>query len=240
MSREGVPAGTIITVIQSNPVTFDVSPEGVMALHAGGVTETVLNQMIRAGTSSKFAASFGVATGTFPVKDAVGQTVHYTGWIKTENVQNGYAGLWWRVDGEAEGKRYMLAFDNSQTRAIGGAPAEGNGVVRAATGTTQWTRYDIELPVAAGARNINFGLLFTGTGTAWFDALRIELSGVPYLKPELFDLDFESVTARGFYTGGNGYKVNIDNTTSWAGKQSLKMQFVGDGGEAKSLLTPHP
>jgi len=67
MSRAGVPQSTIITDIQSTPVKFDVSPAGIVALHAGGVSEAVLNQMIRAGTRQKFPASFGVATATFPV-----------------------------------------------------------------------------------------------------------------------------------------------------------------------------
>jgi len=106
-------------------------------------------------------------------------------------------------------------------------------VIRGATGTTGWTRYEFELPVPAGARNINFGLLFTGTGTAWFDALSIELNGVPYLDPQKFDLDFESNTARGFYTAGEGYIAGVDNSTAWTGKQSLKMRFAGDGGESK-------
>jgi hypothetical protein len=231
MSRAGVPASTIATAIQSNPVKFDVSPEALVALHQGGVDQAVLNQMIRAVTRQKFTASFGVATGTFPVNAASGQTAHLSGWIKTEGVLDGYAGLWWRVDGEEKGK--VLAFDNSQARIVDDAPASGNGIIRGATGTTGWNQYEIELPVAVGAHNINFGLLFTGTGTAWFDALRIELNGVPYTNPQLFDLDFESSTVKGFYTGGRGYKVGIDTMTAWTGNQSLKMQFIGDGGESK-------
>jgi hypothetical protein len=39
--------------------------------------------------------------------------------------------------------------------------------------------------------------------------------------------------AKNFYTGGGGTgsaicKVGIDDTTSFSGNQSLKMQFVGD------------
>jgi len=194
--------------------------------------------MINASTRQKFAASFGVATGTFPVKDAVGQTVRFSAWIKSENVLNGYAGLWWRVDGPEKGK--SLSFDSSQASSIGEVPTSNNGIIRGATGTGAWTQYELELPVPAGATNINFGLLLTGTGTAWFDALRIELDGSPYINPQRFDLDFESTMAKGFYTGGNGYRVGVDNTTSWTGSQSLKMQFIGDGGEAKTTAASHP
>ena len=107
---------------------------------------------------------FGVATLTFPLDSALGKEVRYTGYIKTEGVTDGYAGLWWRVDGP--GQRNMLAFDNM----------DGRG----ATGTTDWTRYEIELSVDTLAVNINFGVLLTGKGTAWFDALAVELDEEAY------------------------------------------------------------
>ena len=40
-----------------------------------------------------------------------GKKVRYSGYIKTEGVTRGYAGLWWRVDGPSG----VLAFDNMQT-----------------------------------------------------------------------------------------------------------------------------
>ena len=107
---------------------------------------------------------FGVATSTFPLDSSLGRKVLYTGYIKTEGVTDGYAGLWWRVDGP--GQRNMLAFDNM----------DGRG----ATGTTDWTRYEIELSVDTLAVNINFGVLLTGKGTAWFDALEVELDEEAY------------------------------------------------------------
>ncbi len=238
MSRAGVPPNAIAAAIQATSVNFDVSPRGLITLNAGGVDGAVIALMINASTREKFAASFGVATGTFPVKDALGKTVRLSEWIKSENVQSGYAGLWWRVDGPEKGK--PLSFDNYQTSYIGEVPTSNNGIVRGAIGTSGWTQYQLELPVPAGATNINFGLLLTGTGTAWFDALGIELDGVPWNDPQRFDLDFESTTAKGFYTGGNGYKVGVDNTTSWTGSQSLKMRFIGDGGEAKPAAASRP
>ena len=235
MSRAGVPESTILLAIQNTPAKFDVSAQGIVALHAAGITEPVLNQMLRAATPQKQSSpSFGVATGSFPVKDAAGKTVHFSAWIKTENVQNGYAGLWWRVDGPGEGyNRPTLAFDNSQARFIDGTPDGNDGKVRGATGTTPWTLYEFELPVDKTASNINFGVLFTGTGTAWVDAMKVELDGEPYNNPKI-DFDFESPKAKGFYTGCGGsagctdYQVGVDDTTSYSGHQSLKMQSVGD------------
>jgi erythromycin esterase-like protein len=152
------------------------------------------------------AASFGVATARFPIKDAAGHRVHYSGYIKTEDVTEGYAGLWWRVDG----KTGVLAFDNMQDRGV--------------KGTTEWKRYEITLPVAADTTNINFGALMPGNGTAWFDSLAIELDGQPYSNPTEFDFDFESAPPKGFFIGGAGYQVQLDSQTAHTGKQSLRMK----------------
>ena len=179
---------------------------------------------IREAASSALSAqghSFGVATATFPVKDAAGKRVKFSGYIKTENVTNGYAGLWWRVDGAS---REVLAFDNMQSRGV--------------TGTTDWTRYEIDLPVDAKATNINFGALFPGQGTAWFDDLKIELDGVPYTDSSAFDLEFESPSPRGFYTGGNSYQVRLDNTTAHGGKQSLRMSRSAPASKAAGEMVP--
>ena len=74
---------------------------------------------------------FGVATGTLPIKDARGKRARFSGYIRTQDITTGYAGLWFRVDGAP---RQVLAFDNMNNRGV--------------TGTTDWTRYEIDLPVA--------------------------------------------------------------------------------------------
>jgi hypothetical protein len=178
--------------------------------------------------------SFGMASGSFPGRDAAGKTVRFSAWIKTENVRDGYAGLWWRVDGPGEPtNRPTLAFDNSQVRFIDGKPDAHNGTIRGATGTTPWTLYELELPVGKTASYIYFGALLSGTGTAWVDAMKIELDGAPYTPPQT-DFDFESPKVKGFIVGCGGsaictgykYKVGIDNTVSYSGHQSLKMQYL--------------
>jgi len=234
MAKQGVPESTMLLAIETGPTKFDVSPQGLVILHAAGVPEPVLNQMLRAAKPQSQGKPFAVATGTFPVKDAAGKTVRFSAYIKTENVQNGYAGLWWRVDGAgAANSRPQLAFDNSQYRFVAGQPDANNGTIRGATGTTPWTRYEFELPVDATASNINFGVLFTGTGTAWVDGMKLELDGVPYTNPP-FDFDFESPALKGVYTGCAGpaactdYKVGIDGTVAYSGRQSLKMQSLAE------------
>lgn len=113
---------------------------------------------------------FGVATSSFPIEHAAGKHVRYTGYIKTEDVDSGFAGLWWRVDGVSG----VRAFDNMRDRGP--------------TGTTPWTQYAIELDVDTAVQNINFGVLMPGRGTAWFDGLQVELDGDVYVQvaPEPF------------------------------------------------------
>jgi erythromycin esterase-like protein len=152
-----------------------------------------------------YSEAFGGAGATFPVKDAAGKRIRFSGFIKTEDVFTGWAGLWLRVDGGSS----VLAFDNMKDRG--------------ATGTTDWKRYELELPVATDARNINFGVLHPGAGTAWFDELTIELDGAPYVNNILFDLDFESSSPKGFRTGGDGYSVELDSRVFHSGNQSLRI-----------------
>jgi erythromycin esterase-like protein len=153
--------------------------------------------------------AFGVATATFPVHAAAGKRIKYSGFIRTEGINRGWAGLWWRAD---SGSRSAVAFDNMQDRG--------------AKGTTPWTRYEISLDVPTDATNINFGILHTGDGTAWFDSLQVEIDGVPYTSADAFDLDFESPSPRGFYTGGKGYEIKLDNSVARTGKQSLRFKFT--------------
>jgi erythromycin esterase-like protein len=189
--------------------------------HDTSYGESLRKAVGMAKAQSSSGASFGVATGTFPVHAAAGKHIRYSGYIKTEGVTSGYAGLWWRVDG-ASG---MLAFENMDDRGV--------------TGTTDWKRYEIDLPVSAGATNINFGALLPGNGTAWFDSLAIEVDGVPYQASDDLNLDFETPlldnspevhypanTALGFHAGGAGYQAQLDNAVFHSGKQSLRIKYL--------------
>lgn len=168
---------------------------------------------------------FGVATASFPIAVAAGKRIRFSGYIKTQGITREWAGLWWRVDG----KSGVLAFDNMHDRG--------------ATGTTDWKRYEIDLQVPADATNINFGALHTGDGSAWFDGLNVTVDGEPYRDTTKFDLDFESSSPIGFYTGGTGYQVKLDKRFSQSGNQSLLMRYAppppiaNGGGVATASLT---
>ncbi len=195
--------------MQTPTVALEIARDFLRPWDEGYVAKDAFKKAVTMATAPPRGSGFGVATATFPVADAIGKKVKFSGWIKTENVTRGYAGLWWRVDGPMEGDRpKMLAFDNM--------------AARGPKGTTDWTQYVIELPVAEDATNINFGALFPGDGTAWFDGLKIELDGKTYDSGNI-DLDFETSNIPGFFRGGQGYRVQPDTAVFHSGKQSLRM-----------------
>ncbi|MFA6248630.1 MAG: S41 family peptidase [Mucilaginibacter sp.] len=108
--------------------------------------------------------SFGVINYYIP-KTFKGEKIELRGYIKTENVTNGYAGLWLRIDGTQN----PLALDNMQNRGI--------------KGTTDWQEYTIELPYdGSKAININAGALLAGGGKIWVDNMKLFIDGQPIEK----------------------------------------------------------
>lgn len=88
-----------------------------------------------------------------------GKRVRLSGHLQTLNA-NGWAGLWFRVDG-ADGK--MLAFDNM------GAPE------RSLRGTRDWVESSLVLDVPENAAALLYGVVLSGSGTVWMDAMRIQV-----------------------------------------------------------------
>ncbi len=90
----------------------------------------------------------------------LGKRVEYSGFLKTDNVRGGWAGLWMRVDGP---ERERLGFDNMRDRGV--------------KGTTDWTPFRIVLDVPESATQICFGCLLIGKGIVWVDELSITSIG---------------------------------------------------------------
>ncbi len=88
--------------------------------------------------------------------DFGGKKIKLTGYIKTENVADGWAGLWMRIDPQ-------IAFDNMQSRGI--------------TGTTDWKKYEIELNINSNAKKLVIGGILSGTGKMWVDNLEVTVDG---------------------------------------------------------------
>jgi len=110
---------------------------------------------------------FGSFTSSLPTEFVAGKNVEYKGWIKTKNVKNGYAGLWFRIDGE---NAAILGFDNMSDRGL--------------KGDNDWTQVSIKMDVDKDVKNINFGGLFPGEGSVWFDDLELYIDGEKFVVPE--------------------------------------------------------
>ncbi|MGC3977421.1 MAG: hypothetical protein QM751_03845 [Paludibacteraceae bacterium] len=110
-------------------------------------------------------ANFKALSFTIP-HNYIGKSIRLSGYIKTENVTNGYAGLWMRIDPG-------VGFDNMQNRGI--------------KGTTDWKEYEIVLPLnPSKTDDIVIGGLLAGNGKMWVDNLSITVDG-----KELYNKDLE-------------------------------------------------
>ena len=143
--------------------------------------------------------------GSFPWGTAAGKTIRFSGYIKTDAIDSGYAGLWWRADSR---ERPTIAFNNMQDAGP--------------RGTTDWQRYEFELKIPAEVSNINFGALHPGYGTAWFSDLVVEIDGKMYEDPA-FDFSLASSRPRGFGTSGAGYEIRLDSAVTHNGHATLRM-----------------
>lgn len=86
-----------------------------------------------------------------------GKSIRLSGYIKTENVTDGYAGLWMRIDPK-------VAFYNMHDRGV--------------TGTSDWNKYEITLQLAAEKTDrIIIGGLLVGKGKMWLDDLKVSIDG---------------------------------------------------------------
>ncbi len=142
-----------------------------------------------------------------------GSKIRMTGFMKTENVTDGYAGLWLRLDSSG----YSLEFNNMADRGV--------------TGTTDWTEYTIELPYSPSLTNhILFGGLISGKGKIWLDDFHIYIDGVeianaPKLLGESFDYEADKIVH-------DTMKADLD-TTNRHGSGMAKI--VADAGNIRDL-----
>jgi len=123
--------------------------------------------------SGKYAASIEFKEGnpdfkawSFTIPENYGgEKITLTGYIKTEDVTDGFAGLWMRIDP-------AIAFDNMNQRGV--------------KGTTDWTKYEITLDMNPDkTKQIVVGGLLVGKGKMWLDELQVFIDGknIQELKP---------------------------------------------------------
>jgi len=109
-------------------------------------------------TSDQTGSSFGSIAYKIPANYS-GKTIKLEGHMKIENVENGFAGLLLRIDGNGG----SLAFDNMQNQNI--------------TGTSGWKKYTIILNYPKEAENIFIAGILSGKGEAWFDDFVLSIDG---------------------------------------------------------------
>jgi len=103
---------------------------------------------------------FGVITFSLPA-NFKGKEVTLKGYIRTEAVQDGYAGLWLRADAGSE----MITLDNMNDHGI--------------IGTQDWKQYSVKVPMDEHITSLVFGGIFTGNGKTWFDKLELLVDDKP-------------------------------------------------------------
>ncbi|MCX6282698.1 MAG: S41 family peptidase [Bacteroidetes bacterium] len=129
------------------------------------------------GDDPQFRAWSYTIPGNYP-----GKMITLSGYIKTENVKDGYAGLWMRIDPS-------IAFDNMGNRGI--------------TGTTDWTKYEVSLELnPIKTKQIVIGGLLVGKGKLWLDDLQVSIDGkdIGELEPipaRIFPAEKDTIFDRG-------------------------------------------
>ena len=204
------PLGPNILNLGFEQVTPDSKPKRWFTGDEGYEVDVVATPVYEGTRSLRLAHragdGFGVATQMFPLEDALGKRLKFIGYIRTEDITTGWAGLWMRVDGP---NGQMLEFDNMNGRGL--------------TGTTDWRRVEISLPVASNAEDIFFGALLTNDGAAWFDAFWFEVDGAPYQPPFLFDAD----AAQHAWLEQNLEKFDTEEPGSGFGDLTFLTEMVG-------------
>ena len=155
---------------QNNPSAFNFGFETVENRHPQGWTnfgsatyqKALDSTIVKSGNYSvslsyvEGGTDFKAWAFTLP-NNYKGKSITLSGYIKTENVSEGHAGLWMRIDPS-------IGFDNMQNRGI--------------VGTTDWTKYEITLPMNPEKTDkIVIGGLLVGKGKMWIDDLKITIDG---------------------------------------------------------------
>ena len=149
-------------------------------------------------------SAFATYWGTFPVEDAAGKTVRFSGNIRTRDV-TGYANLWWVAD---RGEKNHIAF-----KTLGNAAPKG---------TTDWQSYEVEIVVPPETTKILFGVRLDGGGTAWFDDLAVAIDGRPYTKAKGFELlQNKAALPKGKFAPSRGYEAAFETDESNARSGSV-------------------
>jgi hypothetical protein len=127
---------------------------------------------------------------SFQLNRFSGKKLTLKGYIKTENVSDGFAGLWMRVDGNSG----ALSFDNMQEQNL--------------KGTNDWKEYTISIDFdEEEAKSVYIGALLVGKGKIWLDNFHLlmdekDISLAPVLKRMQRKADLDTA-----FLSGSGVQI---------------------------------
>ena len=187
---------------QTSKLNFDFeniangSPAGWNNFGSSNYTLALDSTTIKSG---KYSASIEFKEGNqdfkawaFTIPDNYkGKKITLTGYLKTENVADGYAGLWMRIDPN-------IAFDNMNKKGV--------------KGTTDWTKYEITLEMnPEKTKQIVVGALLVGKGKIWVDDFKVSIDGkdLEDLKPIEREL-FPAEKDKEFDKGSGITSISVD------------------------------
>lgn len=124
-------------------------------------------------------------------KNYAGKKITLSGYIKTENISDGFAGLWLRIDPE-------IGFDNMNKQGL--------------KGTNEWKKYEITLEMSPQKTDkIVFGALLTGKGKMWVDNLKITVDGKDIENAKIFEQKINKVNSdKEFDNGSKIANISLD------------------------------
>ena len=119
-----------------------------------------------------------------------GNKIKLTGYIKTENVTDGYGGLWMRIDPS-------VGYGNMNNRGV--------------KGTTNWKKYEIELDLKPSqAKKIVVGGMLVGRGKMWIDNFEITIDGKQLDKVPINEL-LEAEKDTAYKAGSNINSIELNS-----------------------------
>ncbi|MBW8524818.1 peptidase S41 [Chryseobacterium chendengshani] len=120
-----------------------------------------------------------------------GKKIKLSGYLKTENVSNGFAGLWMRIDPQ-------IAFDNMKKIGL--------------KGTNPWKKYEVTLEMSPeNTKQIVLGALLAGKGKIWIDELKVSIDGRDISKAKVFEkIPAKVELDKEFDDGSKLSNINLD------------------------------
>lgn len=122
-----------------------------------------------------------------------GRKITLSGYLKTENVTDGFAGLWMRIDPE-------VAFNNMQNVGL--------------KGTNDWKKYEVTLNMSPeNTQQIVIGALLSGKGKIWVDDLKVSIDGKDIENAKIFEKKLTKVELdKEFDKGSTISNINLGQT----------------------------